>query len=299
MAQAFCRAEARRRWGSEPSRLYEQRGREHNTQVALDGKTMRGTLGHTSPHQPPVHLLAFYTVATGIVLAQRAVQCKENEISALDHLLTPALVQGRIISADAMHTQRRFCQNVCLWGGAYVLLAKDNQPTLHADLALFFDEPPVPCANWQSVTTTDKGHGRLEQRTITTSTELRDWFARDWYGIEQVFRIERVVRKKEGISREVVYGITSLTPCQAGPAEIGQVVRHHWWIENRLHWRRDVTLREDASQVRNAPVPEICALLNSVVLALMDLLHVSNVAAERRRLAAYPIDALRLVLEEL
>jgi predicted transposase YbfD/YdcC len=231
LAQVLCRAEARRRCGSEPSRLHGQGGRAGKAHLALDGKTLRGTVGHQAPHQPPVHLLAFYEVATGTVLAQRAVQRKENEISALDHLLTPTLVNGRIISADAMHTQRRFCEQVTRWGGAYVLIAKDNQPTLHEDLALFFDDPPVPCASWQSVTTLDKGHGRLERRTITVSTELRDWFARDWCGIEQVFRIEREVSKQEGTRREVVYGITSLSPQQAGPSEIGQVVRRHWAIE--------------------------------------------------------------------
>ncbi len=299
LAQAFCRAEAERRCGSEPSRLRFQAGRERKAHLALDGKTLRGTLGHAQPHQPPVHLLALYEVASGTVLAQRAVQSKENEISALNQVLPPTLVNGRIISADAMHTQRRFCQQVTQWGGAYVLIAKANQPTLYEDLALFFEEPPVPCADWRSLTTTTKGHGRLERRTITASTELREWFGRDWCGIEQVFRIERVVSKRELSSRQVVYGITSLSPQQAGPGEIGRIVRAHWAIENRLHWRRDVTLGEDASQVRTAQVPAMVALLNSAVLTLMDLLQISNVAAARRRFAACPAEALRLVMEDL
>ncbi len=299
MAQSFCRAEARRRCGSEPARLHFQGGRAAKAQVALDGKTLRGTLGHRAPHQPPVHQLACYEVATGTILATGVVQRKENEISALDHLLTPTLVNGRIISADAMHTQRRFCEQVTRWGGAYVLIAKDNQLTLYEDLALLFDEPPVPCASWHSVTTLDKGHGRLERRTITTSTELREWFARDWCGIEQVFRIEREVSNPGKTRREVAYGITSLSPQQAGPGEIGHLVRRHWWIENRLHWRRDVTLREDASQVRPGQTPAILAVLNAAVLALMDLFQVANVPAARRRLAACPTAALSWVLEEL
>lgn len=180
-----------------------------------------------------------------------------------------------------------------------MLIAKANQPTLYEDLALFFDEPPVPCPDWRSVTTTAKGHGRLERRTITASTELREWFERDWCGIQQVFRIERVVSKQDLKSRQVVYGITSLSPQQAGPGEIGQLVCAHWAIENRLHWRRDVTLREDASQVRTAQVPALVALLNSAVLALMDLLQISNVAAARRWFAACPAEALRLLVEDL
>lgn len=105
LAQAFCRAEAQRRCGSEPARLHWQGGRASKAQLALDGKTLRGTGGHAALQQPPVHQLSCYEVATGIVLATCVVRHNENEISALDHLLTPTLVNGRIISADAMHTR--------------------------------------------------------------------------------------------------------------------------------------------------------------------------------------------------
>jgi len=189
---------------------------------------------------------------------------------------------------------------VTRWGGAYVLIAKGNQPTLYEDLALFFDEPPVPCTSWHCATTLNKGHGRLERRTITTSTELREWFARDWCGIEQVFRIEWEVSKRGNTSRKaslwhhelVLAAGRAWRDWATGPAAL--VVR----LPTPLAARCD-RCREDASQVRTGQAPVILAVLNAAVLALMDLRQVSNVAAERRRLAACPTEALRWVLEHL
>ncbi len=202
--------------------------------VAFDGKALRGTHGHEAAHQPPVHLCAFYEVTTGNVLAQREVREKENEISAIKKMLTPSLVKGRIISADAMHTQRFFCQTVKRDEGDYTLIAKDNQPTMREDLKLFFEDPDADRSSWQTATFLDKGHGRREKRVITTSTQMRDWFAKDWCGIEQVFRVERWVTRSGHTSHEVVYGITSLSPKQANARQIGELVRAHWSIENRL-----------------------------------------------------------------
>lgn len=108
ISSALTRLETGRRCEQEPARLLLQSGAAHSRHVAFDGKALRGTNGHASPAQPAVHLCAFYEVNTGNVLAQRAVESKENEISAIKEMLTVALVKGRIISADAMHTQRFF-----------------------------------------------------------------------------------------------------------------------------------------------------------------------------------------------
>ncbi len=141
MQQCLTRAQTSRRCGEEPSRLANQGGREHSAHIAMDGKTMRGTLGHEAPTQGSVHLLALYEVNTGTVLAQRAVATKENEISAAPALATPERITGRIYSADAMHTQKNWCRQVIRDGGDYLLIAKNNQSTLHEDLALFLDDP--------------------------------------------------------------------------------------------------------------------------------------------------------------
>ena len=299
ISAALTRAHTSRRCGDEPSRLLKDPRQVSQQHVAFDGKAMRGTNGHEMAHQPAVHLCALYEVATGNVIAQRAVQEKENEISAIKEMLTPVFVKGRLISADAMHTQREFCATVTRYEGDYVLIAKDNQPTMRQDLQLFFEDPDAPREAWQTATSVEKGHGRLEKRTVTTSVEMRDWFAREWCGIEQVFRVERSRTMKGKTSCEVVYGITSLTPTQANATQLAALLRAHWRIENRSHWRRDVTLREDQSQLRTQHAPEMLAVLNSTVLALMDLLGVDNVPSQRRRFNAAPEQALRLLVRSL
>src|SRR5260370_28201626 len=127
IASVLLKARAVEQCGSELSRLQAKKQEETLTHVAMDGKTLRGTLGHQSETQPPVHLLALYECQSGIVLTQRAVQNKENEISAAAALVHPALVKGRIISSDAMHTQKKWCACVHLYVGFYLTLVKKNQ----------------------------------------------------------------------------------------------------------------------------------------------------------------------------
>jgi predicted transposase YbfD/YdcC len=149
LSSALVRLEAERRCQHEPSRLYWQAAEQDNEHVAFDDKALRGTYGHLDPAQPAVHLCAFYEVKTGIVLAKRDVQEKENEISALKEMLTPTLIKGRIFSADAMHTRRFFCQHITHGDGDYLLIAKDNQPTLWENLHLFFEDHAAD-VHWQT-----------------------------------------------------------------------------------------------------------------------------------------------------
>jgi predicted transposase YbfD/YdcC len=272
---------------------------EMQAHVALDGKTLRGTLGHEAADQQKMHQLTLYDTQTGVLLKEQVTGEKQNELSIVSAFLTPVLVKGRIISADALHTQRAFCFSVTRWGGEYLLIAKNNQPTLADDLRLFFSEPPHDCRDWRTARTVNKGHGRLEIRELVASTELNEFLAGQWAGIAQVFRLTRTVYEKGTMRREVVYGITSLPPTRASATRLLGLVRTHWKIENRLHWRRDVTLREDHCQVRKAEAPRILALLNSFLLALLDLFGVSNVPKQMRTFDAQPLLAVRLLLGSL
>lgn len=112
-------------------------------------------------------------------------------------------------------------------------------------------------------------------------------------------RVERTVTRKGETSHEIVYGITSLSPKQANAEQVAGFIRAHWAIENRLHWRRDVTMQEAHSQIRTEHVPCILDLLNSTILAMMDLRGVSNVPAQMRRFKASPLLALRLLFGTL
>ncbi len=142
--------------GTEPSRLQANKQHETLTHIAMDGKTLRGTLQHHSEGQPAVHLLGFYDCHSGIVQTHRAVANKENEISAVTALLHPALVKGRIISTDALHTQRKWCTGVHTYGEYYLSLVKENQLTLYEDIQDFFDDSDAERDEWQYTRTSAK-----------------------------------------------------------------------------------------------------------------------------------------------
>lgn len=294
LAAFFVRWEAQQRCGNEPSRLQTLQGQANHAHLAIDGKTLRATLAETKP----VHQLSCYEVGTGIVLWHCNVGEKENEISALKPWLSPTLVKGRILTLDAMHTQRSLCAHIHRFAGEYVLIAKANQPTLAEDIADLFEDRAPDRRRWQQAKKWEKAHGRLEVREITVSPDLNEWFRKDWEGIEQVFRLERSVKclRTGKAHQEVVYGLSSLSLQQAPPERLLQLIRNHWAIENRLHWRRDVTLGEDACQTRRGSVPGLLAQLNSTVLALMDRIGVRNVARQMRYFDAHLDQALALLL---
>ncbi|WP_172632378.1 ISAs1 family transposase [Dictyobacter arantiisoli] len=298
LTQGLLRMEAAVRCEDEPSRFVGQKEREKHVHIAMDGKTLRGTLSHEAEDQKKMHQVTLYEPQTGLILKEQVVGEKQNELSLLSEFLLEKWVKGRILTVDALFTQHTFCSSVTRWGGEYMVIAKGNQPTLLDDLRLFFDEPPTDCRDWRTACTHDKGHGRLEQRSIIATTELND-FLSTWAGIAQVFCITRVVKEKGKERREVVVGITSLPPAKADAHQLLTLNRDHWKIENRLHWRRDVTLQEDHCQVRKGVAPRILALLNSFLLSLLDFLGVENVAKQARIFDAKPAVALRLLLGPL
>ena len=198
-----------------------------------------------------------------------------------------------------MHTQKNWCRQVTRAEGDYLLIAKNNQSTLREDLALYLEDPEADRSTWVTASTCDKGHGRVEKRTLVATTDFNDFLGREWAEVGQVFRLERRVLKKGTWSTTIVYGLTSLPPKQADASRLLELNRGHWSIENRSHWRRDVTLGEDHSQLRTGRAPEVLAALNNTLLALMDFLHVPNVPNQMRFYQALPLEALRLLLVKL
>ncbi len=300
IAQVIVKARAVERCDTEPSRLLaENRGDEQLIHTAMDGKTLRGTLGHAKEEQPPVHLLSLYECESGIVLTQEAVKRKENEITASAALLHPLLIKGRIISTDALHTQKKWCAGVDGYHGYYLVIAKDNQTGVRQDLCDFFEDKDLDQGEWEYYKKVQKGHGRLKVREIWTSTQMNEWFEKEWAGIAQIFKMRRYVKEGEKEREEIVYGFTNLPRKKANAKRILGLNQKHWSIENRLHYRRDVTLGEDACQVRIKNAPQTLAALNGGILALMDWLGVSNVAKQMRHFCAQPQEALHLLLGKL
>ena len=266
--------------------------KEGEDAIALDGKTLRGSHKQGAPG---VHLLSALAHRVGVTLAQQAVDDKTNEIPVAVELLRHLVLEGRIVTMDALLTQRQIAQQIVDAGGDYVMVVKENQPQLLEDITTVFALAPMAGEQRTAEATVDLGHGRIEQRWLQTSTILAGYS--DWPGLAQVFRLERhVILKKTGeVREEVVAGVTSLEPERADAARILALVRGHWSIENRSHWVRDVTFDEDRSQVRCGYIPQVMAALRNTVIGLMRWAGYTNMAAACRRFAAQPTAALRLI----
>jgi predicted transposase YbfD/YdcC len=264
-------------------------------EVALDGKTLRGTIpaGQTRG----VHLLAAYLPQRGVVLFQVAVGAKENEIVRAPLLLDHLDLTGMLISGDAMFTQRELSIQIVEGGGDYLWMVKDNQPSLRDEIELLFEEECVS-AGWSAVPvdfssarSIEKGHGRLEERVLTVSSMLADYS--DWPYLAQVFKLEYTTldRQSGKVTTAVRYGVTS-APAQVLDAErLLAAVRRHWAIETGLHSRRDGSLQEDAMRTRTGNAPHVLASWNNLVLGLLSRQGISNVA-EAQRAIAYHLDRL-------
>jgi predicted transposase YbfD/YdcC len=259
--------------------------------VALDGKTLRGSKKQGAPG---MHLLSALAHHVGVTLAQHAVDDKTNEITAVETLLQGLVLEGRVMTMDALLTQRHVAQTIVDRGGAYVMIVKENQPQLHADIALVFAQPPWGDVQ-ETASTVDMGHGRIEQRTLTASTALAG--IHPWPGLAQVFQVERQVTwKKTGEERsEVVYGVRSLVSERSTPAQLLAFVRGPWQIEHRAHGVRDVPFDEDRSQVRCGSIPQVMAALRHTAIGLLRTAGYANIAAACRRFAAQPDLALALI----
>jgi predicted transposase YbfD/YdcC len=265
----------------------------------LDGKTLRGTIpaGKTQG----VHLLAAYLPEEGWVLFQVEVNSWENEIPAAMRILRQLDLRGKIVTGDALLAQRELSTHTVEAGGHFVWTIKGNQGRTQDDIELLF--APESCVpgfspshkDFRTATTRDKGHGRLERRTLTASSLLKDYV--NWPYAEQVFRIERrFLRLRDGkLMEEVKYGVTSLTAAQASPERLLELVRAHWSIENGLHYRRDETFREDRCRLTGQGARAM-AVLNNLVLGLLRRRGVDNVPDARRYYAANLEEAAALIL---
>ena len=268
--------------------------------LAIDGKTLRGTIESGETHG--LHLLAAYLPGEGVVLMQMEVDRKENEIVAAPRVLKCLDLRGKVVIGDALHTQRGLSVQVVDAGGDYIWTVKDNHPRLRDDIQTLFE--PESCVpgfspshkDFCTATTLNKGHGRIERRTITVSSLLKEYL--DWPGIDQVFKLERCFKhvKNGKVSQETIYGITSLSSKKADPAKLLSFSRDYWGIENGLHYRRDVTFKEDRCRLRTGHAARVMAILNNLVVGLILRQGVKNVPDARRKYCACPLEALDLIV---
>lgn len=274
----------------------------HSVQIALDGKTLRGTVA--AEQSRALHLLAAYLPGEGVVLMQAEVAGHTNEIPLAPQVLKVLDLQGKIVTGDALLAQRALSKLIVEAGGDYMWTVKDNQPQLRHDIEQLFQAEtclagtsPV-ITEIQTAQTVEKSHGRLTTRRVRACSLLND--SSDWPYLQQVFQIERcTVCLRTGVTQtETAYGVTSLTALKASPARLLQVNRGHWGIENGLHYRRDVTLHEDAGRTTVPALGHTMAALNNLVIGLTIGRGWRNLAKARRYFDAHPDQALRLLFAQ-
>ncbi len=282
---------------------YQQAHMEKGEEIvfSMDGKSLKGTIPRGEVRG--THLLSIYVPKQGLVLVEAEVDRKENEIVVAPKILKQVNLCGAVVIGDAMHAQRETSAQIVESGGDYVWTVKGNQPrTEWAIQKLFVQEvhnlkQGIPLSkHCRMVSQVHKGHGRIEKRTIIVSTELNDYL--DWPYVAQVFRLEREVwhEKYQGYTRQVVYGLTSLTPERASPRKMLALTRQYWGIESGLHYRRDVTLHEDATRLAVGEAGHNMAILNNLLIGLCIRNGLTNIAKARRMLCAHPKLALELIV---
>lgn len=268
--------------------------------IAIDGKTVRGTITAEDPFG--LHLLAAYLPGEGIVLMQMVVEKdKENEIVVAPKLLECLDLRDKVVIGDAMQTQRQLSIQIVAAEGDFVWIVKDNQANTRKAIELLFaPEQPrpgfgCPAMDFRSAKTTEKQAGRIEERTITVSSLLNDYL--DWPHLSQVFKLERrfTYLSTGMVETEIQYGLTSLTPQEADPKRLLAIVRSEWGIENGLHYRRDVTFQEDQTRMTQKAMGRVMAIINNLVISLINHQGYTNHAHARRVFNACPAKALSLI----
>jgi predicted transposase YbfD/YdcC len=232
--------------------------------VAIDGKVLRRSFDRTSGRSP-LHMVSAWGCEQRLVLAQIATDAKSNEITAVPKLLKMLSLKGAIVTTDALNCQRDIAQQIKDQGGDYVLALKGNQGTLHDDVRRFLDDPHSKVVTAKP--SVDADHGRIETRTATVSTDIA-WLQDDhqWPGLIAVGKVARIRETSDKTMTETAYYLLS---APLSPERFNEIVRSHWGVENRLHWRLDVVMNEDQDRSRLGNGPNNLAVLRHMAINIM------------------------------
>ena len=262
--------------------------------LAIDGKTSRRSYDNSSG-KAALHTVSAWLSDSGLVVGQVKTEEKSNEITAIPELLQLLDIRGATVTIDAMGCQRSIAETIIDGGGEYVLAVKENQPTLLEDIRICFneadderqralDEPAPPVV--ERFEEVDKGHGRLEVRTVELCRDL-EWLTTSdkWKGLDFVVRVvrQRTVLQTGKTSIETSYYIGSDT--EATAESVAASIRRHWHIENKLHWVLDIAFREDEARHRAKNTAENMSLLRHFALNIIknDRNRKMGVANARKR----------------
>jgi predicted transposase YbfD/YdcC len=232
--------------------------------IAIDGKVLRRSFDRASG-KSALHMVSAWGCEQRMVLAQVATDAKSNEITAVPELLKMLSLKGTIVTVDALNCQRAVASQIVAQGGDYALALKGNQGTLHADVSLYLDDPAREAG--ETHTTVDADNGRIETRTAMVTTTI-GWLQHHhkWPGL---VCIGKVTRARETVAKTEIETAYYLLSAAMTAERFNAVVRSHWGIENRLHWRLDVIMNEDQDRNRMDNSPYNFAILRHMALNVM------------------------------
>jgi len=268
--------------------------------IAIDGKQLRGSRDEgTGKHA--IYMVSAWATENQLVLGQRKVDDKSNEITAIPQLLKLLEVKGCIVTVDAIGTQTKIAKTILSQGGDYILAVKENQGHLYEDIHDLFEDNQL--FNYESVPHSyakmvNKNHGRIETRQCWTISDpqylanIRD--LQRWEGVKTLVMILSERRIGEDVEVQDRYFISSL---ESQAERILQAKRSYWGIENRLHWVLDIAFNEDRSRVRKDNAPHNFAVLRHMALNLLKQEKTAKGGIKAKRLqCGWNVDYLLKVL---
>ncbi|MCY4654551.1 MAG: ISAs1 family transposase [Dehalococcoidia bacterium] len=252
--------------------------------IAVDGKAHRRSHDHKKGVKA-LHMVSAWACRNQLVLGQVKTQEKSNEITAVPELLERLELSGCIVTVDAMGCQREIATQVRAGGGDYVLPVKGNQGTLEKEVRAYFDaaeEDDFLRPEIEDEATSEEGHGRVEHRSYFLSTDLGSLTVGErWPDLKAIGMVESERYSRDGVSIERRYFITSVDDIEL----FHQAVRSYWGIENGLHWRLDVTFREDESRIRRGDAAHNLGVIRHVALNLLKS-ESSKISVRKKRIRA-------------
>lgn len=269
--------------------------RDENEGWNLDGKVVCSVKSDEENKQ--LHLLALQESEVNLVVEQTALFSGENEISAGKRLLAQADLSGKIISGDAIFAQTELSRTVIEKGGEYLWKLRANQGQIYKLAVEHFEQRQDKYLS--EAESLEKGHGRIDERTLVSSFRLAGKM--EFPSLEQVFRITRQSTEvKSGKrSEQTIYGITSLSVEKYSAAALLALTRRHWRIENGLHYRRDVTFKEDSVRKKSFNGGQIMAALNNLAIGILRKTGWKNIAKARRFYEVFIAKGLDLITQPL
>jgi len=251
--------------------------------IAIDGKCLRRSMDMAS-NKAAIYMVSAWASSNQLVLGQQRVDDKSNEITAIPKLLMQLDIAGAVVTMDAMGCQTKIAADIIERKADYMLSLKGNQGLLHKDVALFFESKHTsPDVGFESV---DGGHGRIEKRSVRASSDI-DWLKERhpaWRGLRSIVAVTAERECNGKVSDETRYFICSLDA--EDPKRLGQIVRAHWGIENKLHWVLDYAFDEDSQRNRKGNSAANMAVIRHIALNLIKADKTSKIGIKNRRLKA-------------